>query len=481
MYSDTRYSIKTNQGYIESFSSNSGVKQGCNLSPLLFNIYINDLSASLYSDPVCLENSYFNSLLFADDIVIVSNSKNGLQNSLDKLHDYCVTWKLNVNINKTKVIIFNKTGKLIENDFYLGCEQINVVSSYNYLGIIFQSSGNFTLAINHLVRKAQRALGALKQTLNLNNCTLCPKNALQLFKSTVLPILMYGSEVWGAFTFKLHKSTQSGEMSKDLFMKKLFNDRSLFEQLHIKFCKQILGVHQKSSNVAVRAELGSYPIITEMCTQMLTFITRIEKKDCSELVHCALLSENKIKGNSSSSFLNKVKDITEDGDTVALDMLNARTKLKQIYMDEIYLPTLQKLNSNKLRTYNTIKLSHCFEPYLNLVTNIHHRISITKFRISAHTLPIERLRYQGIPPEERLCTLCSDQTICNEIHALLECNCLEIKKSRVEFLRSISIYDEDILKLSKQEMFEKIMSSSDGFIVGSLGKFVNTILKYNKL
>ena len=54
-------------------------------------------------------------LLYADDIVIFSNTSEGLQKGLDILSDYCQKWKLTVNIDKTKVMVFRKGGILPRN------------------------------------------------------------------------------------------------------------------------------------------------------------------------------------------------------------------------------------------------------------------------------------------------------------------------------------------------------------------------------
>ena len=83
-------------------------------------------------------------LLYADDIVIFSVSSEGLQKGLDVLCDYCQRWKLTVNTDKTKVLIFRKGGNLPRNlSFSFQGSNIKIVNKFVYLGIIFFTGGSF--------------------------------------------------------------------------------------------------------------------------------------------------------------------------------------------------------------------------------------------------------------------------------------------------------------------------------------------------
>ena len=100
MYSSNMCSIKIGKMRTEYFTQGRGIRQGCNLSPGLFNIYINELATTLEKSSVpgvSLHNKEVKCLLFADDLVLLSPTQ-GLQQSLDLLEHYCQTCPLNLDI-----------------------------------------------------------------------------------------------------------------------------------------------------------------------------------------------------------------------------------------------------------------------------------------------------------------------------------------------------------------------------------------------
>ena len=95
------------------------MKQGCPLSPALFGIYIDELETFLHehtqeTDGCLLHQVLISILLFVDDIVLLSSSPEGLQRQLDALALFCELRKLTVNLNKTKVMIFNGMRKTLD-------------------------------------------------------------------------------------------------------------------------------------------------------------------------------------------------------------------------------------------------------------------------------------------------------------------------------------------------------------------------------
>ena len=175
-----------------------GVRQGCILSPLLFNRYVNDLPYAFQntlSGPIILPNgTKLNSLLYADDLIILSRSKVGLQNCLNTLHSLSSSWMLDISAKKTKIMIFQKRAK---KNSELGKQNIDIVHEYTYLGTRISSTGNFNVSLEHLKEKALHALFGLRRNTDISR--LKPSLACKIFDTMITPILSYNCEIWGAY------------------------------------------------------------------------------------------------------------------------------------------------------------------------------------------------------------------------------------------------------------------------------------------
>ena len=131
------------------FSCNIGVRQGENLSPVLFAIYLNDFKESmsaifqglkLLDDDIQSELEQFLRLyvlLYADDMIILAETAEDPQQALNGLNSYCQKWYLKTNISKTKIKIFSKEKVRKFTKFFLGAEEIEVKDDYIYIGVTF--------------------------------------------------------------------------------------------------------------------------------------------------------------------------------------------------------------------------------------------------------------------------------------------------------------------------------------------------------
>ena len=289
----------------ETFDITVGTRQGCNLSPSLFNLYINDIPSLLDKgkcNPVDLYNAKINCLVYADDMLVLSKSKKGLSKALIILEIYCKKCRLKINANKTKIMIFNKH-KYEDCNFQIDGRELENVQTYNYLGIKVSSSGSFITAIKELTNKAKRAYFAMKSSFI--DSKISPKLFMKMYDILVKPITLYGCEIWGAFG---HKMQPIENLCKMIYR----NDKFPYEQLHLKACKASIGVSKHTNNFGIRSELGRLPLIFNIFVAICKYRIRLNSFKQNDLLYHAFQSQHKLNYNSYksmtySSFTDKLK------------------------------------------------------------------------------------------------------------------------------------------------------------------------------
>jgi hypothetical protein len=192
-------------------------------------------------------------------------------NRLDALYEYCNLWKLKVNADKTKEMVFGN-GRLPQNlSFSYDNLNLEIVKNFNYLGIIFTRTGNFSLTKKHL---ADKALKAMYEVLKMGRrYKLSIKCLLDLFDKMIKPILLYGCEVWG------------------------FSNNDILEKIHLKFCKILLNLKPSTPSYMVYGELGRYHIYINIKIRTLCCWARLivgKQTKYSNILYrlCRQLNEN---------------------------------------------------------------------------------------------------------------------------------------------------------------------------------------------
>ena len=244
------------------------------------------------------------------------------------------------------------------------------------------------------------------------------RTCLHLFDTLVTPIRMYGSEVTCAFNVK-------GD-SKSIFENVLKSEQEL---IHIRFCKYLLGVNKKASNLAALGECGRYPIFLRSMKQIWKFIEKCRNCEDDNLLKHAY-EENKTLELPWYKFVKNLTceaGISDTDENFNIDMafLQLKTKYTEFWKGKLFDDIRPNASGNKLRSYRLIKNVYEFEPYLE-IKEFKIRQAMAKFRISNHRLRIETGRYDNTPVDERTCMIC--HTVEDEQHVLL--NCTINKKER---------------------------------------------------
>ena len=402
IYKKTKCAVKVKDSTTNFFNYTKGVRQGCPLSPILFNMYIDDIFETVNknneSDISLGGGDKYNALMYADDLIILSDSEEGLQRQINKISGYCKKWKLDINIKKTKVMIFNRGNKLLKSEVRYENKILESVKVIKYLGFTL-SAKNCSLAptIDDLSIRANRAVFALNNKMKISN--LPTKLALKVFQSQIMPILLYGAEVWGPYMDFDFLSWEKGKI----------------ERVQTQFIKRVLGCNIQTSNIMARGEVGMRPLLLNVIKSVVAYTENIKNRPTSTVYAAYDYESHNDVNPNFCTFIEKFD----------LNLQNVVNKnmLKKICQDTYDRRWWEEIiNSPKATSYAKFKNNVKWESYLNQVENSKHKKSLSRFRLSNHPLLIERGRHMRPRLErcDRKCFRCSSD-VEDECHFVIKC------------------------------------------------------------
>ena len=215
---------------------------------------------------------------------------------------------------------------------------------------------------------------------------------LELFDYLVLPILVYGCEIWG------------------------YEIISMLDKLHLKFLNCKLCVKLSTQTCMVLGKTGRFPLSIVIKTRMIYFWCKLITSHVSRFFTTLynLLQMYAVNNSLTSTWIQCIKTILDKTVFSYIWTLQEVPNINTLWLAD---PNL----SNKCRSYRIFKLKFELEKSLCSLQPFDREI-ICRFRTSNHRLPIEKGRYYDINRGDRTCEFCNFDKICIEFHFVLECN-----------------------------------------------------------
>jgi hypothetical protein len=195
LYMGQTATVRTAHGLAGPCIIGRGVRQGCLLSPLLFNIYAEAMMKEAMEEldeGVKIGGHLFQAIRFADDQAMTASTAEGLQTIMTKLNEVVERFKMRINKNKTKVMIISRR-EPEQLQIEIGGQVLEQVHQFKYLGSLLTEDGKSEKEVKTRIAMAKDAFNRHQKLLTSNINRNLKK---RLIKTLIWSVLLYGSESW---------------------------------------------------------------------------------------------------------------------------------------------------------------------------------------------------------------------------------------------------------------------------------------------
>ena len=411
LYKTVKSCVRINGLTTDFFDVNCGLKQGCLLSPLLFNLYIDDLvrDMNLLNIGIDIDDEKLCILLYADDVILIADTEADLQSLLNCLYDWSERNGLKINNDKSKIVHF-RLPSVPRSLFHFSCGEstLDITQQYKYLGLILQEHLDYSITAKAVAQSASRALGLLIAKAKAYGGF--PFGTFtRLYDATVNSVISYGASIWGTREYSCISAVQH------------------------RACRFFLGVGKFTPNAAVEGDMGWIPAEVRQWTCVVRLWCRLKNMDVNRLNHKVYKWAESMKTRTKNWVFRFQRH---------LELINCSHYLNNNYSTSHILSTCEKqyLNvfidkwkaelsregarrgngQNKLRTYRTFKSTFETENYVKVIMPFAWRSAFAKFRTGVAPLRLETGRYENLAVNQRTCFNCKE-SVESEQHVLLKC------------------------------------------------------------
>jgi hypothetical protein len=440
LYNKVGFAVKFPEGVSEEFSCNMGVRQGCPLSPFLFGVFVEMLHDKIMEKAptigaqldYLLPQVVIALLMYADDIVLMAESPDHLQLLLDVLEEFCVEQQMVVNLQKTRIVVFNDSARARNQygplSLRIGDQVVEVESEYKYLGMLLQHKNIIPNLIAAAIRRGQQAVAVLYRRAAQLGVHSNVDIKLKLYNAIVLPNLTYGCEVWGPWF-----------LNSDIVRKSFEHP---LEQVRLAFYRTMLRVRRGTPGWCLYRELGEYPMQLYVARQVLLFANKLRAMPAGTWARQAMLDAWLEHRQGNQNWWTQVVNFCTE-----LGLEPAVAGDEHVWpcysVSECVLAIMEKCHSvflgaelgSKVSTYHQhfgMKMSDGSmpptswdkAPYLRMALASDRVCKLARFRLSSHYLAVETGRWSRVSQQSRICTKCQLGVVQDEHHAVFVCPAL---------------------------------------------------------
>ena len=193
MYAGQEAEVRTGHGTTDWFQIGKGVRQGCILSPCLFNLHAEYIMRNAGLEEAQAEikiaRRNINNLRYADDTTLMAESEEELNSLLMKVKEWSEKVGLRLNIQKTKI---TASGPITS--WQIDEETVETVVDFIFLGSKITADGDYRYEIKRRLLLGRKIMTNLDSILKSRDITFATK--VHLVKAMVCPAVMYGCESW---------------------------------------------------------------------------------------------------------------------------------------------------------------------------------------------------------------------------------------------------------------------------------------------
>ena len=187
-----------------------GVRQGCVMSPVLYNLYAERITRSIQQlEGFSVGGRNINSIRYADDTTIIASSEDALQHIITEVDKRSREIGLEINEDKTKTMTVHRSLQPVKNEIMVNGKKLDQVEKFKLLGHTITSDGRCEQELKTRIAMAKSNFNCFKKILTCRKISLTLR--LRLTKAYVWSTLLYCCEVW-TITSVMEKKIAAFEM-----------------------------------------------------------------------------------------------------------------------------------------------------------------------------------------------------------------------------------------------------------------------------